>query len=254
LFTLAVFVLFWQLTGNIFLASFVSTAYLSLLTFSFLKTEQQLKYYNRPDFAEKKHFSESIEHLKNTANLKQHNMDLNVFELIEPKTKKTEIDGLNIRVERIKKATELTIAANLEIKKITTLFERYKMLAAKLNDIDSHSENKIDDELIPFVEIEKPIILCQGFFKKGTLKIMPQSTIISDESNFADYLKSYTNNGFLHPRLKGSLSKPASYKKKYTTGFFWHTYQDGNSLELEQIYNQILKKVTLLEKTPCTLL
>lgn len=121
---------------------------------------------------------------------------------------------------------------SLMMNQYSDLQNRFHLLDKALEEENAELEN--GDELMPYTNVGKPVILAKQVGSGQILKAVPTSTRITELVSLELSFRLGR-----HPLTREPFDAPAPYKKK-ATHFFWHDY-DGYSHELNSQANRIRK-------------
>lgn len=121
----------------------------------------------------------------------------------------------------VKAKTSLPLEKKQQLETMQILFMQYRDLKSKLQEVrlalDIGDKSKIKDELIPFSEVEIPILLIKQYKKDQNWYSVPAASYVTDKESFLTWLKHNSR----HPLNQDPIIKPKPYNKMETR-YIWY--------------------------------
>ncbi|MBI2785460.1 MAG: coiled coil protein [Legionella longbeachae] len=139
---------------------------------------------------------------------------------------------------------------------LNTLYNQYKDLDLKLQQVQqaliSRNKSEINDELIAYNEVEKPILLVKQYKRDDHWYNVPACSYVTDRDSFLHWLKTSPQ----HPINKDFLKKPQAYNAMETQ-YIWYELSKENcssqelgeaAAQMQVLSNQLLTELSESQK------
>jgi len=133
---------------------------------------------------------------------------------------------------------------------LKTRVNHYIDLSTRLSKVKVCLENKtldeIEDQLIPYTDVEKPILFFKQYQEAGEWHSVPAQSYVTNKDSLLTWLQTQPT----HPLNRDALKNPSKYDEK-NTRYQWHelTAENCSAQELKESAIQIRDLLISLTKT-----